>query len=107
MAFKEKEVDKVHIFYSSDRLRLFLAFKNGPYAIYTIESSVKEIYRSGANYKESALLKYDDCAYFVVRTSAGIFSINFCRENQETWFLIEDDPLFLLPNSKGNMLISL
>ncbi len=87
---------------------MFCALKNGPYVIFAIDGDEsKEIFRSGASYKESSILKSEDLAFFVVKTNSGLFSINFCRESQETWFLVEDDPLFLLSNRKSDILFAL
>ena len=90
-----------------ESLRLFLAFKNGPYAIYNIDEQYNEIYRSGASYKDSSILNCNENRFFVVKTTAGLFSINFCRDSQETWFLAEEDPDFLLTNRSKNFLIAL
>lgn len=86
---------------------MFIAFKNGPYSIYNAEESYNEIYRSGASYKDSKILKQDSAYYFIVKTTAGIFSINFCRESQETWFLTEVDPEFLITNRSKSLLLAL
>ena len=97
----------MHLFWAGDQLRLFCALKNGPYVIFAIENEPKEVFRSGASYRESSILKSDDYAFFVVKTSSGLFSINFCRESQETWFLVEDDPIFLLSNRRGDIIFAL
>lgn len=97
----------MHLFWAGEQLRLFCALKNGPYVIYAIDLQPKEIFRSGASYKESSLLKSEDFAYFVVKTSSGLFSINFCRDSQETWFLVEDEPLFLLSTKSANIIFAL
>ena len=95
------------MFNSQDDYRLFASFKNGPYAIYNTEDSYTEIYRSGASYKDSALLKSQENSYFIVKTTAGIFSIDFCHDSQETWFLTDEDPLHLLANRSKNFLVVL
>lgn len=86
---------------------MFVAFKNGPYAIYNADESLNEIYRSGASYKDSSILKCNGNWFFVVKTSAGLFSINFFRDSQETWFLAEDEPESLLSNTSKTVLIAL
>lgn len=88
-------------------MRLFVCFKNGPYALYSTEDLFSELYRSGASYKDSSILKAEDYNYFVVKTTAGLFSINFCRENQETWFLAEIDPERIVTNRTKTLLIAL
>ncbi len=90
-----------------DSLRLFISFKNGPYAIFSTEDLFIELYRSGASYKDSFVLKDKDYNYFIVKTTAGLFSINFCRENQETWFLAEIDPERIVTNRAKTLLIAL
>lgn len=105
LIYKEREIDKLIIFNFSESFRLFASFKNGPYAIYAAEDSFAEIYRSGASYKESAILKSQDTSYFVVKTTAGIFSINFCHDSQETWFLADEDPIYLLSNTSKCLLV--
>lgn len=100
-------MDKLVIFDSGDSWRMFASFKNGPYAIFSAEEPYNELYRSGASYKESAILK--DCInrYFIVKTTSGIFSINFRNESQDTWFLIEEDPEYILSTKSNNFLIAL
>lgn len=92
---------------TEDALKLFVAFKDGPYVIYRIDELAREIFRSGSSYKESAILTSDGTAFYLVKTSAGLFSISFCRESQEIWFLAQEDPYYLLANRKGNLLIAL
>jgi hypothetical protein len=107
MTSKEQEIDKLILFNTQESLRLFASFKNGPYAIYTAEDNYTEIYRSGASYKESAFLKSPENSYFIVKTIAGIFSINFCHDSQETWFLTDEDPVYLLSNTSKHFLVVL
>lgn len=95
------------IFNFRETWRLFVFFKNGPYAIFNAEDPFNEIYRSGASYKDSAILKNDSYNFFVVKTTAGIFSIDFCKESQDTWFLTEDDPEYILSNKSKSLLIAL
>lgn len=105
--YKEQEIDKLIMFNWQDNFRLFASFKNGPYVIYNADDSYTEIYRSGASYKDSAVIKSKGNNYFIVKTTAGIFSIDFCHDSQETWFLTDDDPLHLLTNRSKNFLIVL
>lgn len=86
---------------------MFASFKNGPYAIFDAEENFNEIYRSGASYKDSAILKGHKNSFFVVKTTAGIFSIGFCFDSQETWFLAEEEPIHLLSSRSNNILIAL
>lgn len=97
----------MEIFRHQESLRLFLAFKNGPYAIYNADEQYNEIYRSGASYKDSSILNCLENHFFVVKTTAGLFSINFSSDSQETWFLTEEDPELLLTNRSKNFLIAL
>lgn len=93
---------------STELLSLFIAFKNGPYAIFTIEGRCEETYRSSASYKDSIILNNNSGnSFFIVQTSAGIFSINFIRETQETWFLVEEEAYYLLSNTKKDFIIAL
>ena len=95
------------IFKHKESLRLFIAFKNGPYAIYSADEQFNEIYRSGASYKDSSILICEQNRFFIVKTNSGLFSINFCRESQETWFLVEEDPELLLTNISKTFMIAL
>lgn len=90
-----------------DSSRLFIAFKNGPYSIYAADHPNTELYRSGASYKESALMTGSNWSFFIVKTTSGLFSINFNRESQETWFLDEEDPHYIIPTTNGNKVIAM
>ena len=68
-------------------MRLFSSIKNGPYAVYDLDLGLSEIYRSTASYNESFIVKNNENNYLITKTTAGLYSIDFCSENQETWFL--------------------
>lgn len=84
-----------------------MSIKNGSYVIFDLDTDCTEIYRSTACYNESSIIKNGGKNYLISKTTAGLYSIDFCSENQETWFLT-DQPFDSIHSPKSlNFILAL